>query len=165
MLTRVNLRKALGPDGVLGMVLRACIAQLSQVFTTIFNLSLTQSTIPACLKSATIIPVLKKSTTVRHKDYCPVALTPIVPKCLELLVLNHINFLLRPSPVCLQSEQVDGGHNSHHTPHHAESPGTPESYVRMLFIDYSSALNTIISEILGSKLSDLGLPPTHQLLH
>ncbi len=33
-----------------------------------------------------------------------------------------------------------------------------ESYVRMLFIDYSSAFNTIISDILFSKLTDLGFP-------
>ena len=29
----------------------------------------------------------------------------------------------------------------------------------MLFIDYSSAFNTIIPDILVSKLSDLGRPP------
>ena len=39
-----------------------------------------------------------------------------------------------------------------------------ESYVRMLFIDYSSAFNTIIPDILVNKLSDLGTPPTHLLL-
>ena len=33
------------------------------------------------------------------------------------------------------------------------------SYVRMLFVDYSSAFNTIISDILINKLLTLGLPP------
>jgi len=33
------------------------------------------------------------------------------------------------------------------------------SYVRLLFIDYSSAFNTIIPDILVCKLSNLGLPP------
>ena len=85
------------PTQIFLMVLRACAAQLSQVFTTIFSLSLIQSTISACLKSATIIPVPKKSTIVSHKDYRPVALIPIITKCLERLVLNHIRTCLPPS--------------------------------------------------------------------
>ena len=44
MLSRVNPRKAAGPDGILGKVLQACADQLSQVFTNIFNLSLTGPT-------------------------------------------------------------------------------------------------------------------------
>ncbi len=35
---RVNIRKAVGPDGIPGRVLRACAFQLAGVFTDIFNL-------------------------------------------------------------------------------------------------------------------------------
>ena len=35
----------------------------------------------------------------------------------------------------------------------------PNTYVRTLFIDYSSAFNTIVPSILDSKLRDLGLNP------
>jgi len=45
MLSRVNPRKAAGPDGVHGKAHGAFVDQLSQVFITIFNLSLTQATI------------------------------------------------------------------------------------------------------------------------
>ncbi len=37
---RVNIRKAVGPDGIPGRVLKACAFQLAGVFTDIFNLSL-----------------------------------------------------------------------------------------------------------------------------
>ena len=37
VLSAVNPRKAAGPDGVPGKVLKACANQLSQVFTDIFN--------------------------------------------------------------------------------------------------------------------------------
>ncbi|KAK1795637.1 hypothetical protein P4O66_001130 [Electrophorus voltai] len=40
---RVNTRKAVGPDGIYGRVLKACADQLAPVFTDIFNLSLTVS--------------------------------------------------------------------------------------------------------------------------
>ncbi len=40
---RVNIRKAVGPDGIPGRVLRACAFQLAGGFTDIFNLSLSLS--------------------------------------------------------------------------------------------------------------------------
>ncbi len=56
----VNPRKDAGPDGVLGKVLKACAYELAAVFTDIFNQSRSQAIVPACLKSAIIIPVPKK---------------------------------------------------------------------------------------------------------
>lgn len=55
------LRKAAGPDDVPGEALKACADQLAQVFTKIFNLSLAQASIPACLKSSSIIPIPKRN--------------------------------------------------------------------------------------------------------
>ncbi|KAK3559409.1 hypothetical protein QTP86_013360 [Hemibagrus guttatus] len=48
-LQAVNLRKATGPDGIPGCVLKNCADQLAGVFTRIFNQSLSQSTVPPCL--------------------------------------------------------------------------------------------------------------------
>ncbi len=39
----VNTKKAAGPDGISGRVLKLCADQLAPVFTVIFNLSLAQS--------------------------------------------------------------------------------------------------------------------------
>ncbi|XP_037546915.1 janus kinase and microtubule-interacting protein 3-like [Nematolebias whitei] len=89
-LQSVNPRKATGPDGVLGRVLKACALQLAPTFTRIFNLSLAQPVIPPCLKSATIIPLLKTPTITSLNDYRPVALTPVIMKCFERLVFQPI---------------------------------------------------------------------------
>ena len=78
VLKTVNTRKAAGPDGVLGKVLCACADQLVGVLTTLFNLSLSQATIPRCLKSATIIPVPKTPAPKCPNDYRPIALTSVV---------------------------------------------------------------------------------------
>ena len=56
-LRAVNPRKAAGPDGVCGRVLK----ELVGVFTKIFDQSLSQSTVPSCLKSSTNVPLLKKN--------------------------------------------------------------------------------------------------------
>lgn len=96
-LVMVNPKKAAGPDGVPGKVLKVCADQLCTVFTNIFNLSLAQAIVPPCLKSAVIIPVPKKHTIDSLNDYRPVALTPITMKCFERLVLKHLLTSLPPA--------------------------------------------------------------------
>ncbi|KAK3573820.1 hypothetical protein QTP86_032910, partial [Hemibagrus guttatus] len=87
---RVKTRKAAGPDGITGRVLKACAVQLAPVFTEIFNLSLEQSMIPTCFKQSTIVPVPKKHQPACLNDYCPVDLTSAVMKCFERLIRDFI---------------------------------------------------------------------------
>ncbi|KAK1794618.1 hypothetical protein P4O66_001336 [Electrophorus voltai] len=77
---RVNTRKAAGPDGTCGKVLKACADQLAPISTDIFNPSLTLGIVPSSFKCSTIVPVLKKSRPSGLNDYCPVALTSVVMK-------------------------------------------------------------------------------------
>ncbi len=93
-LRAVKPRKATGPDGVPGQVLRDCASQLAGVFTKIFNRCLS---IPSCLKTSIIIPIPKKNTISCLNDYRPVALTPIIMKCFEKLVRTYIVSTLQPS--------------------------------------------------------------------
>ncbi len=162
-LKAVNLHKAAGPEGVLGKVLRACADQLTGVLTRIINTSLKQATVPLCLKAATIIPVPKKPTISSLNDYRPVALTSVVMKCFERLVLRHLTSHL---PENFDQHQFAYGANRspadavttvlHAAASHTEKQG---SYVRMLFVDFSSAFNTILPNILIKKLTDLDFPP------
>lgn len=161
-LQAVNPRKAAGPDGVPGRVLRDCADELAGVFTRIFNLSLEQSTVPTCLKSSTIVPLPKKTHISSYNDYRPVALTPVVMKCFEKLVRSHI---IGSLPRDLDPHQFAYRANRstedavatalHAALSHLEQQG---SYVRMLFVDYSSAFNTILPHKLVEKLGDLGIP-------
>ncbi len=57
---RVNIRKAVGPDGIPGRVLKACAFQLAGVFTDIFNLSLSLSVVPSCFKNPSLCPYRRK---------------------------------------------------------------------------------------------------------
>lgn len=137
VLRAVNPRKANGPDGVPRKVLKACADQLCGVFMKIFNLSLSLATIPPCLKSATIIQVPKKSATISLNDYRPVALTPVIIKCFETLVSQHIKTSLPPTfdpqQFTYRSNKSKEDAIALHTAlNHLEHRG---SYVRILFID------------------------------
>ncbi len=160
-LSRINPRKAAGPDNIPGRVLRDCAAQLTDVLTDIFNTSLSQAVVPTCLKSTTIIPVPKKSPVSCLNDYRPIALTPIMMKCFERLVMHNIKNSLPNTLDPLQfayrpNRSTDDTISStlHLALTHLENK---DSYVRMLFIDFSSAFNTIIPQQLINKLNLLGL--------
>ena len=161
VLSRTKAHKAAGPDGIPGRVLRACAGELAGVLTDLFNLSLARAVVPACFKSTTIVPVPKSSTPACLNDYRPVALTPIISKCLEQLVLAHLKSCLPPT---LDPHQFAYRKNRstedavstalHSVLSHLDNNNT---YARMLFIDFSSAFNTVIPSKLISKLTDLGI--------
>ncbi len=160
-LSRINARKAPGPDNIPGRVLRDCAVELTDVFTDIFNISLSQAVVPTCFKATTIIPVPKKSSPSCFNDYRPVALTPIPMKCFERLVMQHIKSVLPPSLDPFQfayrsNRSTDDAIATalHPALTHLDKK---DSYVRMLFIDFSSAFNTIIPQQLTHKVAQLGL--------
>ncbi|KAI4903872.1 hypothetical protein NFI96_022133, partial [Prochilodus magdalenae] len=112
-------------------------------------------------KTATIVPVPKHSTASTLNDFCPVALTPIISKCFERLVSSHVKSCL---PAALDLHQFAYRRNRstedaisaalHTVLAHLDCQN---SYVRMLFIDFSSAFNTVIPSKLIYKLSQLGI--------
>ncbi len=89
-------RKASGPDGISPARLKVCANQLAPIFTQIFNRSLELCEVPCCFKRSTIIPVPKKPKITGLNDYRPVALTSVVMKSLERLVLAYLKDITRP---------------------------------------------------------------------
>ncbi len=159
-LKRVNVRKA--ADGITGCVLRSCADQLAGLFTSIFNESLATSVVPTSFKKSAIIPVPKNSKPSCLNDYRPVALTSTVMKVFERLLKKHIcssipatldpfQFAYRPN----RSTDDAISQVLHSSLTHIDSK--TNNYVRLLFIDYGSAFNTIVPTKLAVKLSDLGL--------
>lgn len=104
---------------------------------------------PICIKVSSIVPIHKKDKVTGLKDYWLYVLTLDIMKPVGWLILAHLRFitgLLLPSwglRMCL-----------HHILHHLDSPTT---YARILFVEFSSAFNTVFSELLNSKLIQ---PPT-----
>ncbi len=95
-------------------------------------------------------------------DDRPVALTSTVMKVFERLVKNHLCSFILVTLDCLQlayrpNRSTDDAisHVLHSSHTHIDSKNG--NYVRLLFIDYSSAFNTIVPIKLAVKLSDLGL--------
>ena len=137
---------------------------MGHVMCDIFNTSLAQATVPTCIKTSNIIPVPKVQTVTCLNDYRPVALTPIIMKTFERVVMSHIKNTIDITSDCHQYAYRQNRSTAdavsaviHQAFTHLE---TSNSYVRQLFLDFSSAFNTIIPETLVNKLSALGLAPS-----
>ncbi|KAL0152504.1 hypothetical protein M9458_052227, partial [Cirrhinus mrigala] len=155
-------RKAPGPDGVTPTCLKTCADQLAPIFSQIFNRSLELCEVPSCFKRSTIIPVPKKPKITGLNDYRPVALTSVVMKSFEKLVLAYLKDITGPLLDPLQfayraNRSVDDAVNMglRFILQHLDKSGT---YVRILFVDFSSAFNTIIPNLLLQKLTQLSVP-------
>ncbi|KAI3352931.1 hypothetical protein L3Q82_019494 [Scortum barcoo] len=119
------------------------------------------ATVPVSLKTSIIVPVPKKSAVTCLNDYRPVTLTPVIMKCFERIVLKqHIKDII-PAGLdqylfAYMSTDDDAVCIALHTAlTHLQLPNT---YMRMLFVDFSSAFNTVILDKLVLKLHNLGLP-------
>lgn len=109
------------------------------------------------LTSSIIELVPKRSAVSCLNDYHPIALTTVIMKH----VLKHINNII---PVGLDSHQFACRWNRS-----TEDPVStalqsaltnlkhPNSYLRMLFVDFSLDFNTVIPDKLALKLNNLGL--------
>ncbi len=155
-------KKAPGPDCVTPVCLKSCADQLAPIFTQIFNRSLELCEVLSCFKRSTIIRVPKKSKITWLNDYRPVALTSVSMKSFEKLVLAHLKDingpLLDPFQFSYRANRsVDDAVNMglRYVLQHLDRPGT---YVRILFVDFSSAFNTIIPNLLLPKLTQLSVP-------
>ena len=155
---RCNPRKGSGPDHIGGRLLNTCAEQLGSVFYSIFNLSLSQQRVPSLWKQSTVVPVAKCNKPKTLNDFRPVALTSLVMKQFEKLIkaelVSKTGSLLDP----LQFAYREGRGVQDATAtllnllfKHLEGS---KNHARLLFIDFSSAFNTIQPHVLVEKLTN-----------
>jgi gmma-aminobutyric acid receptor subunit gamma/cGMP-dependent protein kinase 2 len=153
--------KASGPDKVLSRVVKNCKYELMSPMRRIFQSSLDQCVIPAGWKTSEIIPVPKGRTPRVMNDLRPVALTSVLMKCLESFVkkclckqVEHLCDKLQFA--YQQNRSVDDAVVTlvNSICCHLEKL---KSYSRVLFVDFSSAFNTIKPHIMLRKLQDMNV--------
>ena len=158
-------RKSPGPDNICGRTLNTCAEQLSGIFHFIFTLSRQLQIVPKTWKHSTIVPVPKVTNPKVPNDIRPVALTSLVMKGFEKIikmeVLSKVENLLDPLQFAYRAGRgvEDAALTLLHFLHqHLDRPRT---HARLLFIDFSSAFNTIQPHLLGYRLlNDFLLDPS-----
>ena len=127
------------------------------MFSTLFTWSLKDGIVPGV--TSMICPVPKNNSPSDISDYRPIAITSVVMKCFEKIVLHHLldltkgmqdpfQFAYKPNRSIEDAILI----LLHNTFLHTNN-------VRILFPDFSSAFNTIKPYHLAKKLVRLNISP------
>ena len=94
-LTKLDINKASGPDGIPALVLRTAAAELATPLARLFQLCFNSGHMPAQWKVADVVPCFKKGDKHSPSNYRPISLLPVLSKIMERLVnkamWKHLN--------------------------------------------------------------------------
>ncbi|KAF7644165.1 hypothetical protein LDENG_00226570 [Lucifuga dentata] len=160
---KLHTRKATGPDGISAFLLKTFAEELSPAWCPLYQLSIDLGSIPTIWKRAIVTPVPKKPSSWENNDFRPVAVTSVVMKSLERIIVGRlrddVNSVLDPYQLAYKNNRnTSDALNivSHLILKHLENR---TSYVRLLFIDFSSAFNTMLPQVLLGKLKQMEVNP------
>ena len=158
-LKNIRTGKATGPDEVPAKALKCCAEQLAPVLTILFQDSVNQGVVPTKWKVSEVKPIAKNNSPKDLKDFRPIVLTSNIMKCLE----NIVTTLL-----CEKTNNVKDPMQFAYSTNRSVQDATlilineiskhldkPKSQVRALYIDFSSAFNTMQPHILLNKLFEM----------
>lgn len=153
--------KARGPDKVCPRVVKACKYQLLSPLHALYQTSLDQCIVPSSWKTSEVVPVPKCKIPKNMNDLRPIALTSVLMKCLESFVKRYLCNQVKHLCDVFQFAYKKGGGVDDAVITLLEiicsHLDRPRSYSRVLFIDFSSAFNTIKPHILLQKLVAMNL--------
>ena len=148
-------------DPIPGSIMKECLDLLYPVITRIVNLSLELCVVPDCFKEAVVSPLLKKPSLDQEllSNYRPISNLSFISKCCEKVVASQLNAYLSENNL---TETFQSAYKERH--------GTESALLRvqndclraiddnkcvvLLLLDLSSAFDTVVHEILLSRLSE-----------
>ena len=165
-LRSVKIGKAAGPDAISSSVIKLCWEPLTPILRKIFQKSLDETHIPTIWKTSELIPAPKKNPPTCKNDYRPLALTAVMMKCMEKVVKH----LLTPQ-VKSHTDKYQFAYSANrcvedatlsltqYVLSHVDKPNTirQKHYVKILYIDFSSAFNTIQPHLMMQKLVNMNV--------
>ena len=160
----MKCNKSPGPDGIPGRLLTELpkgAYALGPPLCSLFNTIIKQGEFPSVWKVSNIKPVLKSNSATEINDYRPVVLTSIISKTLERLLFKFVKPGLQDYfKFAYQSERATEDAVAHLIDIlYARLDTNAKNYARCLFIDFTSAFNTLDPGILISDLVDRQLNP------
>ncbi|CAH1239876.1 NCAPD2 [Branchiostoma lanceolatum] len=161
-LKNIKSRKAAGPDGVSGRIIKEFAYELSLPMSSILNASIAEGYVPTQWRQANVVP-LPKTNPPDLNELRPVSLTPILAKVSESFVsawtLHDIKSRIDTSQFgCMAGRStthclVDIVHQL------AKTSDQPNTVSTLILTDFAKAFDRVDHLIAVSSLLDLGLRP------
>lgn len=162
-LSRLNVKKAPGPDMIPTWILRDFAPILAGPIAAIWNSSIREGCLHQTWRSAFVAPLAKKTPPQKvEKDVRPVSLTPILCKELETHVVKWLWDIIAPFIDPHQYGTVKGSSTVHALVAllhkcFTETDGA-KKFARIMLIDYAKAFDKINHHLLMQKLQTMGVP-------
>ena len=162
-ISKVRNNTASGPDGVPGWFIKSFSAQLSIPLCYIFNLILAGNPIPEIWKEANVTLLPKVPLPKQTGDIRPISLTSIFSKILERLVINlvmdHFQYVVKPDQFAYRPKASTTVALTLATNHWLkELDDRSPKVLRVAFLDYSKAFDTVEHALIVGKLVSYSFP-------
>ena len=157
---------AMGPDELPHWFLRQSAHFISEEICKIFNYSIHFTLVPACLKLAIIHPIPKVKCPVTYSDWRPIAITSIVARTLDKLMVRKFlypaitapgvesqfndQFAFRPSGSCEAALILLLDKTSEYL--------ISNNYVNMISLDMSKAFDTVGHASVIDSINSIDIP-------
>ncbi len=87
---KLNQRSATGPDNLSALILKTFAEELAPVWQPMFQCSTDTHVTPEMWKTSDVVPLPKKTCLKEPVDYRPGAVTSVLMKALERLLVQHL---------------------------------------------------------------------------
>ncbi|CAH2096742.1 unnamed protein product [Euphydryas editha] len=160
LLTRLDINKGAGSDGIPPLFWRNCAKYLSSPITLIFNMSLKEGVFPTIWKKAHIVPIHKKDSKTKIENYRGISILNTLGKILEKCVYAAIYpVIIKGLPneqhgfLKNRSTITNLAYFSDYILSNMERSGQ----IDVIYTDFEKAFDRVDHLILLSKLQQLGI--------
>ncbi len=162
IMSKLNVSKANGPDGISNRVLKECADSLAIPLTDLFNKSMDEGVFPKLWKMSNVSPVYKKAFRYLKENYRPVSLLSCVSKIMERIVYNALYNYFKVNG--LLSERNSGFKEKDstinqlvHLCHQIYQGLDSAKDICLVFLDVSKAFDKVYHPALLHKLERMGV--------
>ena len=160
-MTRINVKKGVGPDGIHPRLLKECASVLAEPLTKVFNESLATGIFPNQWKRSSVSPVFKKGARSNIENYRCIAKLPTIAKLFERLVNVNLLELVRDRITPKQHGFMKGrstSSNLSELTYYIQSGLNIGAQVDLKGYDFVKAFDQVDHNILIGKLIAYNLP-------
>ncbi|KAI8479105.1 hypothetical protein Bbelb_431700 [Branchiostoma belcheri] len=159
-LLKVKPRKAAGPDGIPGKLIKEFACELSEPFTDILNTSLLEGSVPDEWKNAIVVPI-PKTTPPSVEEVRPISLTSLLAKVAESFITTWAVSDILPGIDDQQFGCLKGRSTTHClldiTNQLFKASDKPNTLCSLVSTDYSKAFDRVCHSVAICRLLQLGL--------